>query len=587
MLILKFRDMPLKRKIELIILGCVFFISVIAFTSIYCISKSHERVFYRSVASNLSYSASEIHSDLQEVDELADMILSNNTVQNQLPAALDTDSRNVRQTMETTVYNVLTNYMFNTANQHISYITILQDDSTISTHLVRFRNVPPEIQEDLISKGNAAEGSTIWVTDYSQDYGLFLVKELREAKDFSFRHIGTLIINVNPYTLIGQTSIFHSAYDSPSFLLLENGQAIYSSDALPQKDIEELTSSLGEDYTITEVNDQAFFAVRGYIRDYGWDYIAMVSYESVSRTVSFTSGVCIAAIILSVCTVLLLSSRILTALTRHFDWLVMKMHLVGEGTYHFSENPCNYSERKDEIGQLHTNFDSMAHKIETLITENYTNELLKKEAQLKSLESQMDPHFLYNTLDSIHWRANAVGADDISQITTSLGNLLRISLSKSNDPFTLRQEIALVDNYMVIQKLRYSRRLIYQLHIPEKYMDLQLPRFTIQPLLENAIRYGLDNTSEVCTISVSAHTGDEMLIIEVKNSGSSFEENLLEKLIQQEVLPHGFGIGLLNIHKRIKIAYGEKYGLHLLNMEDDETGEEYAVVQVFLPILPL
>lgn len=118
-------------------------------------------------------------------------------------------------------------------------------------------------------------------------------------------------------------------------------------------------------------------------------------------------------------------------------------------------------------------------------------------------------------------------------------------------------------------------------------MDLQLPRFTIQPLLENAIRYGLDNTSEVCTISVSAHTGDEMLIIEVKNSGSSFEENLLEKLIQQEVLPHGFGIGLLNIHKRIKIAYGEKYGLHLLNMEDDETGEEYAVVQVFLPILPL
>lgn len=89
----KFRDMPLKRKIELIILGCVFFLSATAFLSIYCISRSHDKVLYRSVAANLSYAASEIHSDLLEVNELADMIFSNDTVQRQLPAAMSTDSR--------------------------------------------------------------------------------------------------------------------------------------------------------------------------------------------------------------------------------------------------------------------------------------------------------------------------------------------------------------------------------------------------------------------------------------------------------------------------------------------------------------
>lgn len=582
----KFRDMPLKRKIELIILGCVFFLSATAFLSIYCISRSHDKVLYRSVAANLSYAASEIHSDLLEVNELADMIFSNDTVQRQLPAAMSTDSREKKQSIETTVYNVLTNYMFNTANQHISYITILQEESTICTYLVRFRKVPSEIRDDLVKRGNEAQGSTVWITDYSQDYGLFLVKELREAKDFSFRHMGTLIINVNPDTLIGQTSIFRSAYETPSLLLLEDGKTIYSSQELPQREISRLTSSLEKNYTITEVMDQTLFAVKGYIPDYDWDYIAMVSYESIARTVSLTTTICIGAMLLCAGTVLLLSARILAALTRHFDWLVKKMHLVGEGTYQFPANPYDYSQRKDEIGQLHTNFDSMAHKINTLITENYTNELLKKEAQLKSLESQMDPHFLYNTLDSIHWRANAVGAEDISQITTSLGYLLRMSLSKSSEPFTLRQELELVENYMAIQKLRYSQRLIYEMQIPKEYQNLLLPKFTIQPLLENAIRYGLDNSSDVCTITVSAVFSEDLLVIEVKNSGSSFEENLLEKLVNQEILPHGFGIGLLNIHQRIQIAYGDHFGLHLKNIEEEETGEEYAVVQVFLPVLP-
>ena len=582
----KFRDMPLKRKIELIILGCVFFLSATAFLSIYCISRSHDKVLYRSVAANLSYAASEIHSDLLEVNELADMIFSNDTVQRQLPAAMSTDSREKKQSIETTVYNVLTNYMFNTANQHISYITILQEESTICTYLVRFRKVPSEIRDDLVKRGNEAQGSTVWITDYSQDYGLFLVKELREAKDFSFRHMGTLIINVNPDTLIGQTSIFRSAYETPSLLLLEDGKTIYSSHELPQREISRLTSSLEKNYTITEVMDQTLFAVKGYIPDYDWDYIAMVSYESIARTVSLTTTICIGAMLLCAGTVLLLSARILAALTRHFDWLVKKMHLVGEGTYQFPANPYDYSQRKDEIGQLHTNFDSMAHKINTLITENYTNELLKKEAQLKSLESQMDPHFLYNTLDSIHWRANAVGAEDISQITTSLGYLLRMSLSKSSEPFTLRQELELVENYMAIQKLRYSQRLIYEMQIPKEYQNLLLPKFTIQPLLENAIRYGLDNSSDVCTITVSAVLSEDLLVIEVKNSGSSFEENLLEKLVNHEILPHGFGIGLLNIHQRIQIAYGDHFGLHLKNIEEEETGEEYAVVQVFLPVLP-
>lgn len=581
----KFRDMPLKSKIELIILGCVFFTSVIAFFSIHYISKAYDHALYNSVSTNLSYSASEIYASLQEAEELANMILANNTVQTQLPAIADENSIRKKQNIESSVYNTLTNYLFNTANRSISYISILQENSTISTHSIRFQKVPMDVRNDLIKHGRLAQGATIWVTDYSQEYGFFLVKELRETNPFSLQPIGTLIINLNLNTLIEQTTVFHSSYEAPSFLMFDKGTDIYSSNPLREEDIEKLISDTKEGYSVTNLNHESFFAVKGQIPFYGWHYIAMISYDSIARTFTLTSATCILVMILSLCTVFLLSSKILSALTRHFNYLITKMHLIGDGIYDFTETSDDYKQRKDEIGQLHLHFNSMAMKLNTLITENYTNELLKKEAQLKALESQMDPHFLYNTLDSINWRAKALNAEDIVQITTALGNLLRISLSRANTPFTLEEEVKLLENYIIIQKLRYPQRLEYTVEIPPAYYCLQLPKFTIQPILENAIRYGLEEISEVCHISIRASVKENVLLIEVKNNGSSFEEHLLEKLETEEIHPHGFGIGLLNIHKRLTLSYGKEYGLKLTNAEDELTGEEYAIVQISLPAI--
>lgn len=103
--------------------------------------------------------------------------------------------------------------------------------------------------------------------------------------------------------------------------------------------------------------------------------------------------------------------------------------------------------------------------------------------------------------------------------------------------------------------------------------------------MENAIRYGLEEISEVCHISIRASVKENVLLIEVKNNGSSFEEHLLEKLETEEIHPHGFGIGLLNIHKRLTLSYGKEYGLKLTNAEDELTGEEYAIVQISLPAI--
>ena len=276
-----------------------------------------------------------------------------------------------------------------------------------------------------------------------------------------------------------------------------------------------------------------------------------------------------------------LAVKVILAIFYRFDRLTANMKSFGEGNYQVPEAPRKY--REDEIGLLYKTFDSMVEKIQALIRENYINELLKKEAQLKAMESQMDPHFLYNTLESINWRAKMIHSQEISQITTALGSLLRLSLGKNSEDFTLEQEMQIVNNYVTIQKIRYQKRLDFSAEVPPELLPLSIPKFTIQPLLENAVRYGLEESSETCYISISCREILGLLIIRITNTGSSFEENFMEKLQSGRIQPHGFGIGLMNIHRRLQLTYGEAYGLLLYNIEDEETFEECAVVEIRIP----
>lgn len=577
-----FRNIRLKYKIQLLIISCILLISMVAFISMFLLSKAYEKVLYHSVSSNLSYSAAEISECLKQADTLADMILSDAAIQEQLPQLLDAQSRAQKQYFQNTLYDALANYLFNTSGNYISYLSIMLEDTSITTYSPAERALPQDIKKDLEKTAQKGEGAALWVTKYSPDYGLFLVKELREAKELSLRPLGTLIICVDTEALVSSSRLFHSNYKDAACILSDGSSQIYYTRGLEESSIRYLQEHLKKGYGIFTVNKNTLFAVQGSIPEFGWSYICMISYASISKTISVTNKFCLLAMAVTLFFTVFSSARILEALTRHFQWLIYKMNRFGEGCYTSVEEDSYYHERKDEIGQLHTNFDAMVRKINTLIEENYSNELLKKEAQLKALESQMDPHFLYNTLDSINWRAKAIDAEDICSITTALGNLLRISLSPQSQPFTLRQEMDLIENYMTIQKLRFPRRLDFTVEIAPYFQTLPISKFIIQPLLENAVRYGLEEISETCHISLNAFARDNDIVIQVVNSGSVFEENLLEKLLCGELKPHGFGIGLLNIHKRLLLAYGAAYGLKLYNIEKED-GEEYACAQVCIP----
>lgn len=133
---------------------------------------------------------------------------------------------------------------------------------------------------------------------------------------------------------------------------------------------------------------------------------------------------------------------------------------------------------------LHRQFDKMAAQISSLVKENYTKELLVKEAQLKALEMQINPHFLYNTLESINWRAKVIKATVISQMVESLGNLFRAILSHNGQNFTIEEELALVNDYLTIQKCRFGSRLICSINGGTQQLSgICVPKLSIQPLV--------------------------------------------------------------------------------------------------------
>lgn len=233
---------------------------------------------------------------------------------------------------------------------------------------------------------------------------------------------------------------------------------------------------------------------------------------------------------------------------------------------------------KDEAGQMHENFKKMMNQINFLIGENYKKQLLIKESEFKTLQAQVNPHFLYNTLESINWSAKIAGEKKISQMAESLGFVLRASINMKDMLISLNEEISIVDHYITIQSYRFEERLQFTKNIADAHLTTLIPKFIIQPLVENAIRYGLQEMIGVCKIHVSVSETEETVIICVADNGPGIETEYLEKIISGNYQPKGTGIGLRNINERIKLLFGEKYGLKI----DSEIGKG-TTVSIILP----
>lgn len=575
------RNLSLQKKIQSIAFICIFLMTAAAFLSLRLITVNYDRTLYRTAASSLSASSMGMHNCLETLNTMADLFLADSTIQSGLGILKDSDQIQETSTAYRSVYASLTEYYFTFRKNHINYMGLYQDNFSVHTYIPFSRNVlPEEVENYLLEKARQAQGATVWAADYAEEYGLFLVKSIRRTEYLKLDEIGILVINVDLDGLVTEASGSGFLQTEASYLLFDNGTRIYGSSTVMDKmsscDIECFPGHYG----LTSHSGDNFFYVKSYIPGVEWDYICIIPYDNIMSSLHTGQVLCFLVLLVSVTAALVLSSGLIHSITRHFDTLLQKFHNFGDGNQDPLSIDYDYKNRTDELGILHVQFDHMVDEVNQLIKTNYLNEILIKEAQFKALENQMNPHFLYNTLESINWRAKLMGAKDISSMAESLGALLRFTLDQTSKEVSLKRELESVQCYMTIQKYRYEERLDYRIQVPEVLMNCLVLKLSLQPLVENAIRYGLEENTEYCVIQIQAEadTHSQQLYIYIKNTGSSFEDHLLKKLETHEIEPHGFGIGLLNIRDRMQLTFGEPYGLELYNEED------LAVVRLIFPL---
>lgn len=242
-------------------------------------------------------------------------------------------------------------------------------------------------------------------------------------------------------------------------------------------------------------------------------------------------------------------------------------------------------ETQNELGYLTLAFNQMTKRIARLIDENKKAERNKRKSELAALQSQINPHFLYNTLDSIIWMAEMNRNQDVVKMTAALAKLFRISISKGKEFITLEEEIEHVENYLLIQKVRYGEKLMYHLDVEEEIRHEKIIKILIQPIIENAIYHGIKSVPGQGEILIRAgkkmRNNQMQLQIEIEDNGIGMEEETIQALLNGTIKTTGRGnnVGVHNVHQRIKLYYGEEYGIEI-----DSELYEGTIVKLWLPL---
>ena len=291
----------------------------------------------------------------------------------------------------------------------------------------------------------------------------------------------------------------------------------------------------------------------------GWTVVDCTSVRELLRQSRQAQSIYVITAIVLVVVALLISRFIARSITFPIQKLRDSMKQVQEGDFSISDVVVD---SRNEIGSLTKSFDVMTHKIQELMEQNVRDQEEKRKSELKALQSQINPHFLYNTLDSIIWMAEGKKNEEVVLMTASLARLLRQSISNEDEVVPIAQEIEYAKGYLTIQKMRYKDKLEFQIEVDPSIMHITLIKLVLQPIIENAIYHGLKYKESKGLLIVKGFMRNGNAVLQVIDDGVGMDEETLKHIYDKHKVNYqSNGVGVYNVQKRLKLYYGNDYGI--------------------------
>lgn len=384
--------------------------------------------------------------------------------------------------------------------------------------------------------------------------------------DLSFSSISTYINNVS----IGQRGY--------CFLMDKQGDIVYH----PQQQLlyaglkSEDTSSLASLADGAYVNDTVIYSVTS-VAGSDWRIVG-VSYvdEVVNRNFRemIRLSLIVGAVLLAVA--VLTSFLLSRLLSRPLRGLADAMERFETDADHFTYLPVGGTR---EVQELSGSFEHMVLRIQRLMTTVREEEINLRKTELKALQAQINPHFLYNTLDSIAWMCEQGRTDDAVKMIHALARLFRISISKGHELIPIAKEIEHAESYLQIQKYRYKNQFTYAFDVDPACLNYYCNKITLQPIIENAINHGLDLLVDEGRITVQVRQDGEDIVFDVRDNGVGMSDELIQSILQRGP-DDRTGIGIRNVNDRLQIYFGKQYGLHISSEPDVGTCVEIRMPKI-------
>lgn len=528
-------------------------IGVYSLIAFHYVTELYQGQIYDEAAETLNISSNLVDNELRELEQLSFQMITDDRIQTYLQFLNRSEHNYEAHRMTTLMQSRILHY--EQQEKYIVAIQVLSGEG--STYTIGDERPAFEKRTEWLSAASRAEGRIVWLPVPGEENVVVALREIRAMENVSMEHLGYVLIYMDMKKLVDETL---NLSPGKHFLISLQDKPVFSTDEA-FVDLTHNRQPPGKGYEIVPFQSGRYLVAYSMSSSQPLTYFNILPYEVIAEKTGMVKNAMLFIFMMVFLLALAIGHKVSHGITRPLENLTLRMKKVQEGQFDTVESRFEH-DSEDETAQLHRNFRTMLEQINTLIKENYEKQLIIKETEYRALQSQINPHFLYNTLNSVTWMAKVNKQEQIASVVESLGNMMRSIVSKKEPLIQIGEELQIVKDYVNIQRVRYKERLQFCLEVDPGLEQFFIPKLTIQPIVENAILHGVGAVTKG-KVSVSVLSRQKDIFVVVEDDGPGMNEATVQDIFAGKVKSKGTGIGLKNIHDRLQLIFGERYGIEV------------------------